>query len=97
VRLGERSHFKEVKTGVSYQSQRSLDLLFGLDGREVAQDVVIRWPSGELQKLGDVPTGTRLTVVEGVGPVGPGVPGAASVPDVPSGPGVAPEDAAGDR
>jgi hypothetical protein len=70
IRLGERTLMKEVKTGVSYLSQRSLELLFGLGDATAVDAVEIRWPSGEIQQLGSVPSRSRFTVVEGVGSVG---------------------------
>jgi hypothetical protein len=69
VRLGEKTFMKEVKTGVSYLSQRSFVLLFGLGGADAAEGVAVRWPSGEVQELGSISGRTKLTVVEGVGPV----------------------------
>ncbi|MFQ5790597.1 MAG: CRTAC1 family protein, partial [Acidobacteriota bacterium] len=67
VQLGERKLLKEVKAGLSYLSRGSLELTFGLGEAEAADGVEVRWPSGRIEKLGRVPRGSRLTVVEGLG------------------------------
>jgi hypothetical protein len=69
IRVGDRKLIKEVKAGLSFLSQGSLDLTFGLGDATAAEDVQIRWPSGEVQDLGSLTSGARLTVVEGLGPV----------------------------
>ena len=69
VRIGERTLIKEVKAGFSFLSQGGLELIFGLGDAATVENVQIRWPSGEVQDLGSVSSGTRLTVLEGVGPV----------------------------
>jgi hypothetical protein len=65
--VGKRS-FQEVKAGSSYLSQGSLEVILGLGGAAGADSISIRWPSGQVQKLGPVAGGSRLTVVEGLGP-----------------------------
>jgi hypothetical protein len=69
VRVGERTLIKEVKAGFSFLSQGGLELIFGLGNAATAENVRIRWPSGDVQDLGSVASGTRLTVLEGVGPL----------------------------
>jgi hypothetical protein len=69
VHLGDRRLFKEIKTGSSYLSQGSFELTFGLGESAAADRVEIRWPSGETLELGPIESGTRLTVLEEVGPV----------------------------
>ena len=69
VRVGERTLIKEVKAGFSFLSQGGLELIFGLGDAATVENVQIRWPSGEVQDLGSVTSGTRLTVLEGVGPL----------------------------
>jgi hypothetical protein len=69
VHLGERREMKEVKAGSSYLSQGSLELTFGLGEARAADRVEIRWPSGEIQELGRIDSGNRVTVLEGVGPL----------------------------
>jgi hypothetical protein len=67
VHLGGRRLFKEVKAGSSYLSQGSLELTFGLGEAPAADRVEIRWPSGEIQELGRIGSGSRVTVLEEVG------------------------------
>jgi len=69
LHVGDRRLIKEVKTGLSYLSQGSLELLFGLGEAAAADRLEIRWPSGEITELGSLDSGTRLTVMEGVGPL----------------------------
>jgi hypothetical protein len=57
---------QEVKAGSSYLSQSALELTFGLDNHESAEQVEIRWPSGRVETLETVPTRSRLTLVEGL-------------------------------
>jgi hypothetical protein len=65
--VGERRTFREVKTGRSYLSQGSLELIFGLAKEPEADEVEVRWPSGEVERLGTLLSGSRVTVVEGLG------------------------------
>ena len=67
VEVGGRRYFKEVKAGRSYLSQGALEVLFGLGEQASARHVEIRWPSGLVTKLGEIPSGSRWTVVEGLG------------------------------
>jgi hypothetical protein len=63
VRAGDQVMVREVKSGLSYLSQGDLDLHFGLGGREVADSVEIRWPSGAREERRSVAPG-RILVVE---------------------------------
>ena len=67
VEVSGRRYFKEVKAGRSYLSQGALEVLFGLGEQASARHVEIRWPSGLVTKLGEIPSGSRWTVVEGLG------------------------------
>jgi hypothetical protein len=67
LEAGGKRRFQEVKAGSSYLSQGSLELILGLGGATGADSISIRWPSGQVQKLGPVAGGSRLTVVEGLG------------------------------
>lgn len=57
------SIIREVKAGGSYQSTSSKSLFFGLAEFEVEQ-LTIRWPSGQIQILEDVPVDTTLNIRE---------------------------------
>ncbi len=67
VRAGGRTLIKEVKAGVSFLSQGGLELIFGLGEAAGAENVQIRWPTGEVLDLGAAASRSRLTVLEGVG------------------------------
>ncbi|MEE8292316.1 MAG: FG-GAP-like repeat-containing protein, partial [Candidatus Tectomicrobia bacterium] len=54
-----------VRTGVSYFSQSTLWLTFGLGGETQAQRVKITWPSGVVDEYHAVPADTILRVREG--------------------------------
>jgi len=56
---------KVVQAGSGFISQHSKELLFGLGPRGHAARVEIRWPSGAVQTLTDVPPDHRLVVEEG--------------------------------
>ena len=55
-----------VKSGGSgFLAQHDPRLLFGLGKAEGAEWVEVAWPSGQLQRLGPVPSGTSWKIVEG--------------------------------
>ena len=56
-----------VKTGSSYLSQSELTLTFGLGRRDVADRVVIEWPSGRTDEFKSLTKG-RYALVEGKSP-----------------------------
>jgi hypothetical protein len=53
-----------VRSGSSFCSQSDLTLTFGLGADPVASTVEIEWPSGTVQKLGNIPANQFLTVDE---------------------------------
>ncbi len=55
-----------VRSGSSYCSQSDLALTFGL-GKDIRASLEIEWPSGQKQRLPDVPANQFLTVEEGKG------------------------------
>jgi enediyne biosynthesis protein E4 len=55
------------KGGMSYQSAQDPRLHFGLGNRSKADSVEIRWPSGTVTKLSDVPGDQVVTIQEGTG------------------------------
>ena len=56
---------KVVHAGSGFLSQHSRELLFGLGESTRVLKVTVRWPSGQVQAIGDVPLNSRLRVVEG--------------------------------
>ncbi|MFN3651488.1 MAG: CRTAC1 family protein [Armatimonadota bacterium] len=59
---------REARGGSSYCSQSDQRIHFGLGGDEKAGELVIRWTSGTVDTLRDVPAGQVLTVTEGSHP-----------------------------
>ncbi len=58
---------KEVRSGDGYISQSDLRLHFGLDQATKAEKIVIRWPSGLVETLTDLPANQYYVVQEGSG------------------------------
>jgi hypothetical protein len=65
VRTGDRTQTRMVRTGSSYLSQSERTPLFGLGAASRVDELVVRWPSGVVDHLRDVPVDRRLTVTEG--------------------------------
>jgi hypothetical protein len=57
----------EVRSGASYISQNDLRLHFGLGAAKKMESVEIRWPSGKIENLENVPADAIYTIVEGSG------------------------------
>ena len=64
VIAGELAQMREVSGGSGFCSQDSLPVEFGLGKRAKADRIEIRWPSGIVQTLTDVPANQTLTVTE---------------------------------
>jgi hypothetical protein len=56
-----------LRSGSSYLSASELVLTFGLAHNEKADTIEIRWPSGQLDRLSNVPAGSTITVTEAKG------------------------------
>jgi len=61
---GSLSQIREISGGSGYYSQNSLTAEFGLGSRTIVDTLVIRWPSGIIQKLTAVPVDTLLQIYE---------------------------------
>lgn len=59
---------QEVKAGGSYQSTSTKSLFFGLADSDV-KELTIRWPSGQIQIMEDIPKDTVLHIKEEVGEI----------------------------
>src|SRR5579872_2074992 len=70
VTAGNDKQWKMLRSGSSYLSQSELALTFGLAAHSKADVVEIQWPSGQVDKLGNVEAGQTVTVQEGKGIVG---------------------------
>jgi len=64
---GGDKHEKEVRSGDGYISQSDLRLHFGLGKSASVEKVVIRWPSGLVETLSDLPSNQYYVVREGAG------------------------------
>lgn len=67
VRAGSLTQFDEVRGGASYLSQNDLRLHFGLGSATKMESVEVRWPSGKIEALKNVPADKIYTIVEGSG------------------------------
>ena len=64
---GDLVQVDEVRSGGSYISQNDLRLHFGLEKRTVVDQIQVRWPSGVVDTLTNVPVNKIVTVKEGKG------------------------------
>ncbi len=69
VVAGGMTQTDEVHSGGSYLSQNDLRLHFGLGAAAKIDRVEIRWPSGKLDTLTDLPADQFYSVLEGTGVV----------------------------
>jgi enediyne biosynthesis protein E4 len=64
---GGDKHEKEVRSGDGYVSQSDLRLHFGLGKFSRVEKIVIRWPSGLVETLSDLPANQYYVIREGSG------------------------------
>src|SRR5438094_184263 len=64
---GGETQSQMLRSGSSYLSASELVLTFGLARNEKADTIEIRWPSGQLDHLSNVPAGQTITVTEAKG------------------------------
>ncbi len=67
VRAGKLVQFSEVRGGGSYLSQNDPRLHFGLGSETKMDEVEIKWPSGRVETLHDMPADFIYTITEGEG------------------------------
>ena len=67
VKTAKLAQFSEVRGGGSYISQNDPRLHFGLGAEARMSEVEIKWPSGKVEVLRDVPADFIYTIVEGEG------------------------------
>jgi hypothetical protein len=67
VATGRDKQWQMLRSGSSYLSQSELVLTFGLGTHDRADAVEITWPSGQTDKLSNVPADQTVTVKEGGG------------------------------
>ena len=61
---------RHTMCGEAYLAQNSQYILFGLNGAATVDSLVVRWPSGMVEKVYDVPANQTIHLVEGSMPVG---------------------------
>jgi hypothetical protein len=64
---GKERQAQMVHSGSSYLSASELALTFGLGTQAKADSIEIQWPSGQMDKLGNVAAGQTIIVQEGTG------------------------------
>jgi hypothetical protein len=64
VDLGDMTLQREHAAGAGLAAQNSSTLMVGIGARAVAKSVSVRWPSGRVQTIENVPEGTLVTVHE---------------------------------
>ena len=57
----------EVRSGGGYLSQNDLRVHFGLGKAEAVERLEVRWPSGQVDTLKNIPANQVITVKEGKG------------------------------
>jgi hypothetical protein len=67
VKAGKLVQFSEVRAGGSYLSQNDPRLHFGLGTEAFMSEVEVKWPSGKIEVLRNVPADFIYTVIEGQG------------------------------
>jgi hypothetical protein len=67
VKAGKLVQFSEVRAGGSYLSQNDPRLHFGLGTEAFMSEVEVKWPSGRIEVLRNVPADFIYTVIEGEG------------------------------
>lgn len=65
VVLGDLRMERRVRTGSSYLSQNELPVTFGLGERIAADSLIVRWPSGAVDRFAEVEGNRQYRVVEG--------------------------------
>lgn len=67
LRAGTVTSFDQVRSGGGYCSSHDLRVHFGLGAQARVDEVEIRWPSGAVEHLTNLPTDRIVTVREGAG------------------------------
>jgi hypothetical protein len=69
VTAGGRRQIREVLSGSSYISQSDLRQHFGLGGSGTVDEVEVRWPSGHVERVRNLPADRFIRIEEGRGVV----------------------------
>ena len=68
IESGSRTQTQSVRVGSGFLSQHSKEIFFGLGEHKGPVRAAIRWPSGLVQQLADLPVNNRIWVQEGKQP-----------------------------
>jgi hypothetical protein len=68
----EGAQIDEVRSGGSYYSQNDLRVHFGLGQSTLVRTLEVRWPSGAVDTLANLPVNQFVYIREGAGLVKPG-------------------------
>ncbi len=64
ARTGSKKQIREVRAGGGFLSSSSVPTAFGLGKATLVDELTIRWPSGTVQTLRDVPVNQMIRVTE---------------------------------
>jgi hypothetical protein len=64
VRTGTKRQIRDMRGGGGFLSSSSVPVAFGLGKAPIVDELTIRWPSGIIQSLKDVPVNRTIRVVE---------------------------------
>ena len=67
VETGGFRQIDEVRSGGSYLSQSDLRLHFGLGAASRVENLIVKWPSGAVTRLRNIPADAHIVVEEGSG------------------------------
>ena len=65
LQAGGRTLVSQLTAGSGYQASNEMRLVFGLGAAMMSEELQIRWPSGLVQELGEIPANTEILVIEG--------------------------------
>jgi hypothetical protein len=74
VKSGDQVQFATVRSGESYLSGNDPRIHFGLGASPKVDELEIRWPGGQVDRIPDIPSNQRIIVQEGKGIVQPSEP-----------------------
>jgi len=65
VRSGKDNQTQMLRSGSSYLSSNELVLTFGLGQHLQVDEIKIAWPSGQSDRIANIPAGQTITIKEG--------------------------------
>lgn len=66
-RIGSVKRIREVRAGGGFNSSTSIGPTLGLGSATRVDELTIRWPSGAIQTLRNIPSDRKIRVVENAG------------------------------